>query len=102
MITLQELVDLCKASVHVDFNPHKAYYESIEDHLLDEICRNQKNKPSLVVEELGEERTARLFAGDTLVTLQWYPDTPVGSCKVYGQTLEECLSQVERFPISWL
>lgn len=95
MITLQELVNRCRASVSVEFNPHKANYASIEEYMWNYVYGSRSRPYIDRIEEIGLERYNRLIAGDALVELQWYPDTPVAFCRVYGQTLEECLSQVE-------
>ena len=94
-MTLQELVNHCKASVSVEFNPHKATYETVENYLWNFVYGSRCNSPEERIEEIGQERYERLIAGDSLVELQWYPNTPIGFYRTYGQTLEECLEQVE-------
>lgn len=84
MITLEELVSRCKGSVSVEFNPHRDCYESIYEFMVGWSCYF-----------LGGERFNKLIIGDSLVVLRYYPISSIGFHQVYGQTLEECLEQVE-------
>lgn len=93
MITLEELVSRCKGSVSVEFNPHRDCYESIYSFLVGWSCYFKTREQA--VAELGEKFYVRLVSGDSLVVLRYYPISPIGFHQVYGQTLEECLEQVE-------
>jgi len=72
-----------KASLSVEHQPHKAYYESIAQHM--ESLGGAA--PSWATED--SERLA--LEKDELWFLLWYPDTPVAFFSVAGHSLEDAL-----------
>lgn len=68
-----------KATLHLDHNQHKAYYDLIEDYIQNEEERFNFRSP--------EERQACIDTNE-IWELQWYPDTPVGFCAIAAPTLE--------------
>lgn len=78
-----------EASLHIDHNQHKAYYEKIEDYIRD-IEQNRRVTDEDWATPTSKERCLK---NDTIWELQWYPNTPVGFNIVYGATLEECIKK---------
>lgn len=71
-----------QAALSIGHNEHKSYYETIEEYLEgnDTDCWESK------------EHRGRAIATNSLWSMQWYPDTPVGFLRVYAPTLGELLS----------
>jgi hypothetical protein len=69
------------ASLFLEHNPHKNYYESVEEHLSAFMDWGFEN----------EEERAECIRTDELWTLQWYPNTPVGFYAIAAPTLEKLL-----------
>ncbi len=83
MEKLQKLISLCKASVTLDINDHKSYYESVGKHLEEALER----------EDVTPERVAKMTELDTIVRLQFYPHTSVGFNLIYGTDVDEVLDE---------
>lgn len=72
--------------LYLTHNEYKDYYQDIKDAVRDldeQDCWISK-----------EERQRCLDTGEVW-ELQWYPDTPVGFCKVIGSTLEVVLEAAQ-------
>lgn len=82
---IEELVRLCKATVHITFNEHKTNYETIERYLGDSMF----DRFSDVQPELKKE----IIEKDQIVEVQAYPRTPVGFILVVHHNLDEALDQ---------
>ena len=77
----------CKGGLTLERDPHKACYAKLETYILD-----------LDLEETftsGEDYQESLET-DTMWTLHFYPDTPIGSYKISGPTLERVLMHAAR------
>ena len=85
-MTIEELVGRCKASVHLDVNQHKAYYQKLDEYLNEHERKN----------DIDPKELEAMLAADTMYELQFYPSTPVGFYVVYGLTLESVLAQAEK------
>jgi len=71
-----------KAGLHLMHNDHKSVYEPAEQWIADnEWCNWQ-----------SDEAKQRAIATDSIWTLQWYPETPVGFIALAAPTLEELLA----------
>lgn len=85
---LELLVKKCKADVILTFNEHKSNYESVADHYY-----HAGNEPS---PEVFEEMKKR----DTIIELQFYPDSTVGFYLIYhydlNMLLDEALACINR------
>lgn len=75
-----------KASLHLQHNDHKNYYENLENWIRDNDWCDWEN----------DEAKRRAIETDECWTLQWYPETPVGFCAVAAPSLEECLALANR------
>lgn len=82
---MEEKLPKHEASLHITHNQHKAYYDKIEDYILqrqidDEDWATPTSKETAI-------------KTDSLWELQWYPNTPIGFNCVYGATLEEVITK---------
>jgi len=71
-----------KCGLFLTHNEHRDYYQKLEEYM---------EERSDLLKEMTEEDRAECIRTDSLWTLQWYPDTPVGFCHVAGPTLERVL-----------
>ena len=73
-----------KASLHITHNDHTTNYESVKDYLDNEWFNDE-----------SEEIKKSCIDANEIWELQWYPDTPIGSYRVIGATLESCIKQAK-------
>lgn len=81
---LKQLAAGCKCGVYVSINEHRDYYETVETRL------NHHNA------EVDPEVLRRIVETDTLVEVQFYPDTPIGSYVVHHYDLDAALDEALR------
>ena len=81
-----KLAENSKAGYTLQYNHHLIYYESVEDHLQQVAHLN-------VIEETPPEIWEEIKRTQTLYCLQWYPDTPVGSCILIDCDVERLLDR---------
>ena len=79
MDKLKQIVEKCKAGVHLTVNQHRDYYETVEHYLADEY----RGKPDAIISPIDPEKD--------LWELQFYPDTPVGFYQGISNDPEELL-----------
>lgn len=66
-------------------NEHKSNYETVEQWLEDDFFQWD-----------SEEAKQRAIETDEVWTIQWYPNTPIGSHAIAAPTLEEALELANR------
>lgn len=86
MDKLQRLLALCKCGVFLTVNNHRNYYQTAAERLdeLDDMECPPQYTP---------EVKACMIATDTVIELQFYPDTPIGSYSVFHHDLDAALDQ---------
>lgn len=84
MDKLKELMRLCKCGVYVTVNRHRDSYETAGQALFDAM--GHESPP-----EIADDVRAKMIALDTIVELQFYPNTPVGSYSIWHYDLEAAL-----------
>lgn len=67
-------------ALDVEYDQHRVLYESVEGLGIDDE------------DWVSPEEKARAIATESVVTLRWYPDTPVAYCYVAASTLAACLA----------
>ncbi len=83
---LQELLSKCKCGVFVSVNEHRDYYQSADDSL--------KEQDSFECPpEIEPEIRKVMVETNTIVHVQFYPDTPVGSYSIYHYDLDAALDE---------
>ena len=86
MEKLNELISKCKCSVGLDINVHRDYHESVETYL--ELPRLSEDKQDVYTEILQ-----KMIELDTIVELQFYPDTSVGFYKIHHYDVEMTIDE---------
>ncbi len=71
-----------KCAMYLQCNDHKNIYQSAADWIVDNLDHYHWKDDSAI---------QRAIDTDTIWTLQWYPDTPVGCYAVAAPTLHEVL-----------
>lgn len=81
MNKLNTLISNCKCGVYLSVNEHRDYYETVEEHF--------KSHPYIEdLEDIDKDVYDRMKESNTIIELQYYSDTPVGSYKVYHYDLD--------------
>lgn len=84
MDKLKQLISKCKCGVFVSVNEHRDYYQAVEGRLADLDVNN---------DDLTKEVMEKMVETDTLIQIQFYPDTPIGFHTVYHYDLDSALSE---------
>jgi hypothetical protein len=96
MDKLQKLLSLCKCGVYVTVNEHRDVYESATTALDD--AAGHVSPP-----HIPDDVRAKMIELDTIVQVQFYPVTPIGSYSIWhydlDAALDECLQCFEEFPL---
>lgn len=82
MNTEQRLLELLRgkfSSLTISFNEHSVYYEKPGE-------RQESD------DWISEEEKAKAIESNSVWTLTWYPDTPVGFYSLCGSSLESVLN----------
>lgn len=87
---MEEILKRCKCGVYLTVNEHRDYYESVEERLKSIACYEDD-----MINVLPNDLQERMAAVDTIYEFQFYPDTPIGSYKVYGTSLEEVVEKAK-------
>jgi hypothetical protein len=74
-------------------NQHRDYYEKIEDYLCD--LEHRECPP-----DISDQQRKDIVNSDTLVELQFYPDTPIGSYLFVGHDVDSVLEEAVEFLLS--
>jgi hypothetical protein len=82
MVKLEQLMARCKCGVHLNINAHRNIYEHIVVAL-----NNFKNH------EITKEVHIKIIETDTLIDLQFYPDTPGGFYQIVHYSLDSALNE---------
>lgn len=82
---IDRLVSLCKASVSITFNDHTTNYQTVSK----ELQQNFGGRYSGIDSDVKDEMIKR----NTMVEVQFYPDTPVGFYMVAHYDLDAALDE---------
>lgn len=74
----------------IEINPQKVYYQTAEQWINERIERN--NEPDF----MSEDDKQLCIKNNTIVSVFWYPSTPIGHCEVVGSSLENILNYIEQ------
>jgi hypothetical protein len=74
-----------KGAMHISHNDHKNQYQTAEDWATD-------NEQDEFADWISEEERAKAISEDSIWTLQWYPETPVGFCCVAASSFEALMA----------
>jgi len=84
MEKLKKLLSKCKCGVHFTINEHRNYYQSAEEKL--EELAHFECPPNIL-----EEIKLKMIEIDTIIEIQFYPDTPIGFFSIYHWDLNKAI-----------
>lgn len=85
MDKLKKLLSKCKCSVCLEVNKHRDYYQTVEDYLSDMECGGPI--------DVDQEVRDKMIELDTVVEVQFYPDTPIGFYNILHYDLDTALDE---------
>jgi len=83
---LKQLLAGCKCGVFLTVNEHRDYYETAEESL--DEARGNECPP-----EIADDVRAQMIATNTIVRLQFFPHTPIGSYEIWHHDLDAALTE---------
>ena len=86
MDKLKELMSKCKCGVFLSVNEHRDYYQTAEEYLA-------KKEEFECPPEIEPDVKKVMIETDTIVELQFYPATPIGSYSIYHHDLDAALGE---------
>jgi hypothetical protein len=81
---LKKLIDLCACGVYLTINEHRDYYQTSEQQLI-ELDENE------CPPEISLDVRKTIIDTNTIIDLQFYPHTPIGSCRILHHDLDVAL-----------
>jgi len=87
MDKLKKLMSKCKCGVYISVNEHRDYYETVEQRLGDNNLLND------CYSETPKDVLKKMIETNTMVQLQFYPDTPIGFYTIYHYDLNMALDE---------
>lgn len=73
--------------LYLEHNTHKSNYEETSTALT----------KLLEDEEINRKEYSEMLTADSIWSLQWYPNTPIGSYSIYSATFEGILNKRKKF-----
>tara|TARA_R110002050_G_scaffold89012_3_gene187527 strand:- start:7338 stop:7622 length:285 start_codon:yes stop_codon:yes gene_type:complete len=86
MEKLERLLSKCNSAVYLTVNEHKNCYETAKEALEQKKCLEC---PPDIEEKIREV----MIDNNTIIHLQFYPHTPIGSYSIYHYDLEMALDE---------
>lgn len=74
----------------IEINPHKIDYQTAEQWINERIERDNES------DFISEDDKQLCIKNNIIVSVFWYPSTPIGHCEVVGSSLENILRYIEQ------
>lgn len=87
-MTIEDIIEKCKCGVYLTVNRHRDYYETAEQFISDDV------NSGLFI-DVPEDEKQRMIDTNTIVELQFYPNTPIGSYCVLAASMSKVLRLAE-------
>ena len=84
MDKLIKLLSRCKCGVFIIVNEHRDYYQSVQERLK-ELSSGDIDIPVDI--------KAKMIKTDTIISIQFYPDNPIGSYDIYHWDMDKALDE---------
>lgn len=81
---METIIKKCKAGVYLEANKYRDYYETIPE-AIEDANRDDKT--------IDDKLAERMIKTNQFISLQFYPDTPIGFYKVYGTSFDEVIEK---------
>jgi hypothetical protein len=89
MTPISELLNLCKCGIQIEINIHRDYYMSASD-ALDELNGEEDQWKS----ETDLDVWQKMIDTDTIISIQAYPDTPIGFYRIYHYDIDMAIQRM--------
>ena len=86
MNKIKELLSKCKASVSITVNQHKDHYQSVKDYIEEQVVLDED-----LIEDIGLGVYEEMKITDTVIEIQAYPNTPIGSYRVIHYDIDKAV-----------
>ncbi|MCK5235830.1 MAG: hypothetical protein KAR06_02500 [Deltaproteobacteria bacterium] len=83
---LKKIFARCKCGVYLIVNQHRDYYQTAEDKLKELDLLE-------ATDEIDPEVRRLMIETNTVVDLQFYPDTPLGSYSIYHYDIDAAIDE---------
>ena len=87
MEKIKQLQNYCNCWITIQINEHRNNYESVEKYFENEWRKEDK-------EEIPKDVYDEMVRTDTIVSIQYYPRTPVWFNLVYHYDIEKALDEI--------
>lgn len=84
MNKLQQIIDKCKCGIYLEINKNRDYYQTVEEEI-------KEIQNMISIDEIEPEMIKKMIKHNSLISLQFYPNSPVGFCIIYHYDLESIL-----------
>lgn len=89
MEKLNKLIKECKCGIHLTINSHRDYHETVE-----QFFKSNKNPfDDEVFDDIDSDIYAKMKETDTIISLHFYPNNPIGSYQIYHYDLETAIDR---------
>jgi len=88
MKKLKILMKHCKADIHVTINDHKAEYVDVKQYFKDKFEWDPELK-----DEFENDILKTMIKTDTIIEIQFYPDSPIGSYQIFHYDLDLAMDE---------
>lgn len=85
---LSKLLQRCKCGVFLIVNEHRDSYQTAA-----EFLKELKDRDQIQDGDIAEDVLKAMVETDTIVSLQFYPDTPIRSYSIYHHDLNSALDE---------
>lgn len=86
MDKLKILMNRCKCGIILHINQHRDYYRTAAEQLEEMSCYE-------CPPEYSDDTRKKMIETDTIIDLQFYPDTPIGSYTIVHYDLDAALDE---------
>ena len=86
-IRFSKLMNRCKNTIHLNVNSHKGFYQTLDKYLDDLKILG------IDEEDISVEMRDKMIELDTIIQLDLYPDTAIGSYTIYDCDYDSALDR---------
>lgn len=89
MTKLEELISLCEKGITVEINPHKTYYNTLEEYLIILLGSHEE-----VINDIGQNIYDEMIENDICIEIQAYHKSSITFYHVFHYDLEKALDEM--------
>ena len=86
MEKLKKLLGSCKCGVYLNVNEHRDVYQTAEKFMDDQFNIDHELR-----QEIGGDVLSKMLELNTIIHIQFYPHTPIGSYSIYHYDVDKAL-----------